>query len=560
MKFRLSILFVSLGILVHSQNISSAFQRSTTEVPIGFVKYKNFSSIYSIIKSFTPAGNLTDGGFHHHIGINNDGTIKFDSLRPISSGDFNARVFPTFDKGMFAIYYESNCSGQTWYYNPALFSIDSMGKQIFKKQGPLAAEQLSKTCFIYATSSNIYRFDPMTGIPTSTVLNVPSGIGLMVKDPKGHLIFTTSNSICVIDTNGNMLASTNNTVSFSKVKPYKNNYFFMKYNMIQRFDSSLNIVGTYSVQDRRFFDFSVYNDTIVIAASKLFNTDSVFFFSSNINNLNSPIQTTLNIVGHLPFAIQRDSVYTILANESRTTLQQACNGLFPHSSTSFYKTANLNNISFPQDIVLKRLKTQSFVFTGNNFSVVDYQYQNSLIVFNNSSDTVKFFHVSHPINYYSPGGSSGCGYLCRFVHAYDQDVFTPIPPMDSIEVSTPIMNGSSYTQFSPSISVCYEVSVPNHSAENNIKNSSSCTTFTFAVGLNEYSKTNDSFFIYPNPVSDILNLSEKDSVKYSVFDVVGKLILNGDAKKINVGGLVAGIYFITLENSNYRTTKKFVKE
>lgn len=69
--------------------------------------------------------------------------------------------------------------------------------------------------------------------------------------------------------------------------------------------------------------------------------------------------------------------------------------------------------------------------------------------------------------------------------------------------------------------------------------------------------------LYPNPVGDVLNvLSDASAVYYQVFDVSGKVVLEGDFSlqtSLNTSRLKAGIYFLNASTSSGNHSVKFVK-
>ncbi len=73
----------------------------------------------------------------------------------------------------------------------------------------------------------------------------------------------------------------------------------------------------------------------------------------------------------------------------------------------------------------------------------------------------------------------------------------------------------------------------------------------------------DQFSIHPNPVSTILYLNSQPTVlNYSIFDMSGKLILNGKLTdyQINVGWLSNGIYTLKIDYKTGFITRKFIKQ
>lgn len=68
--------------------------------------------------------------------------------------------------------------------------------------------------------------------------------------------------------------------------------------------------------------------------------------------------------------------------------------------------------------------------------------------------------------------------------------------------------------------------------------------------------------IYPNPVIDYLTIESKSTVtRIQIFDITGKLILepNAQLNKINLSGLLSGIYFVKIETESGVNLEKIVK-
>lgn len=70
--------------------------------------------------------------------------------------------------------------------------------------------------------------------------------------------------------------------------------------------------------------------------------------------------------------------------------------------------------------------------------------------------------------------------------------------------------------------------------------------------------------IYPNPVTNILNISNPNNFEIknvSIIDINGRVVKNqSDFSQINVSDLIAGVYFVTIESTDGKTTKKFIKQ
>ncbi|PWH83289.1 hypothetical protein DIS18_01680 [Algibacter marinivivus] len=90
-------------------------------------------------------------------------------------------------------------------------------------------------------------------------------------------------------------------------------------------------------------------------------------------------------------------------------------------------------------------------------------------------------------------------------------------------------------------------------------------SFTYiSLGINDFSRNDDAFKLYPNPVKDLLNIKSLDASmsSISIYDITGKRVLQSNTindGKINVSNLNSGIYVIRLEDANRNfSVKKLV--
>lgn len=75
----------------------------------------------------------------------------------------------------------------------------------------------------------------------------------------------------------------------------------------------------------------------------------------------------------------------------------------------------------------------------------------------------------------------------------------------------------------------------------------------------------NDFVIFPNPTKDLLNVSNLnnfDIKNISITDINGRVVKNqvGSSTQINVSDLNAGVYFVTIEVAEGKSTKKFIKQ
>jgi hypothetical protein len=83
------------------------------------------------------------------------------------------------------------------------------------------------------------------------------------------------------------------------------------------------------------------------------------------------------------------------------------------------------------------------------------------------------------------------------------------------------------------------------------------------LSTNEVTKDKNTAGIYPNPVSDILNVTNVDNnTKYEIYNAVGQIVKSGalEDHKIRVAELAKGIYFITFKNDKKAESVKFIKK
>lgn len=101
----------------------------------------------------------------------------------------------------------------------------------------------------------------------------------------------------------------------------------------------------------------------------------------------------------------------------------------------------------------------------------------------------------------------------------------------------------------------------------NIVNKPNCMyNISSTAGITDFNET-PSISIYPNPAKDFVIIFNpfKTNSSYTVFDILGNQILNGeinssDSVSINISSIPQGIYFIRLSNLTGISTKKIIKE
>ncbi len=84
--------------------------------------------------------------------------------------------------------------------------------------------------------------------------------------------------------------------------------------------------------------------------------------------------------------------------------------------------------------------------------------------------------------------------------------------------------------------------------------------YSVAAPLSTESFENDSFKVFPNPVSDVVNISSKTIIdKVELYNVLGEKVLQStNTKTLNVESLNAGIYILKVFSNDESATKKIV--
>ena len=83
------------------------------------------------------------------------------------------------------------------------------------------------------------------------------------------------------------------------------------------------------------------------------------------------------------------------------------------------------------------------------------------------------------------------------------------------------------------------------------------------LSTNETSLVKSTIQIYPNPTTDVLNITKVSSnAKFEIHNAVGQLVKNGsiDNNQVRVSELMKGTYLITIKDKDINETVKFIKK
>ena len=63
-------------------------------------------------------------------------------------------------------------------------------------------------------------------------------------------------------------------------------------------------------------------------------------------------------------------------------------------------------------------------------------------------------------------------------------------------------------------------------------------------------------FMYPNPVSNVLDLKSNKALEWKVMSIEGKVLLKGKSNTIDFSNFPIGVLFLQIENHTYKVFKK----
>ncbi len=208
---------------------------------------------------------------------------------------------------------------------------------------------------------------------------------------------------------------------------------------------------------------------------------------------------------------------------------------------------------------------------GNNTSTTMYNVQGTVNVVLNSATSVS---VNLMPNFSTASGPDVRIYLVNRGTLTDAQLKTPMmfnsrpkiemgmsPGSGMMSFTKPIPSGMNISVFDTVYFFCLQFS--------QFWDFGSFMPFTVAncatvLANDTFEKNNLKLF--PNPVSNELNIDNSENLKIKVYDTTGKIVINEDSnidlnRKVNVSNLNSGIYLLELiDNENNRLVKRFLKQ
>ena len=119
--------------------------------------------------------------------------------------------------------------------------------------------------------------------------------------------------------------------------------------------------------------------------------------------------------------------------------------------------------------------------------------------------------------------------------------------------------------FTAPTSGIYYFGIHNNTPQASIETFLFLDSISLTTNLSTISNLISNINIYPNPTENFLNISNPNNVEIksiSVVDINGRIVKNqsNSLSQINVSDLNAGVYFVTIEAAEGKTTKKFIKQ
>jgi hypothetical protein len=283
-----------------------------------------------------------------------------------------------------------------------------------------------------------------------------------------------------------------------------------------------------------------------------------FTISQDITNCSTEFINFMNIyVNFFSDTITEQFTYNITteADNSKTMLVTNNNGDNVIYTNTFFNSA-------PQDMTNNNWYLHNLIIEGvdNNIPSNNTELSEITLNFNDSGNSLStnscsFLIAPHFFDFtlsqfylYEPGASlSACGIPSNnvFDNLYTNEFYLGnLPGPFSYEH---IINGSTETL----------------TVTNAVGNQAVYRNFSLLLVLSTQEFTNSIFSIYPNPVSEFLNIEVPNNEKIlqvSVYNLLGKKILTTTENSINLSKYENGIYLVkVLTKNGGSTTKKIIK-
>ena len=66
--------------------------------------------------------------------------------------------------------------------------------------------------------------------------------------------------------------------------------------------------------------------------------------------------------------------------------------------------------------------------------------------------------------------------------------------------------------------------------------------------------------VYPNPTNDIITIETRLEIEVELYDIMGKLLISKDSKRIDLSDYPSGVYSLILIYNNKRFNTRVIKQ
>lgn len=74
--------------------------------------------------------------------------------------------------------------------------------------------------------------------------------------------------------------------------------------------------------------------------------------------------------------------------------------------------------------------------------------------------------------------------------------------------------------------------------------------------IQEIEISENNIRVYPNPVQETISIKSDESVYFKIYDLDGRLLLNGDGNTIDVSSLKTGTYLLRINDNTLKILKQ----
>ncbi|WP_299384072.1 T9SS type A sorting domain-containing protein [uncultured Lacinutrix sp.] len=330
----------------------------------------------------------------------------------------------------------------------------------------------------------------------------------------------------------------------------------------------------------------IYAQTTNVISTGLNQPQDLFFVGDDLYIANYGTNQILKA----DISVNNPTPVLVVANQSPLAVYVVDNYLFVGGNSNAYQRHNLNNISEPNNYAFNLGNISALAFNGvDNYIALKDNFK---IKYNNNSNTqplTDYINVTRPNDLKIVGTTM---YIAEgdteTVSKVDLSNATPtltnvITNIGSSTQAIEVLNDNLFiavnnpnkiyrldlTSATPVLEDV--VTMPNNIGALRVKGNdlyiASGNTIskldTNTLSVNEANFNESDFKLYPNPVTNILNIQSTEPItSLQLINIKGQVVCktNTALKNLNMGSYKAGLYFLKIETEKGTTTRKVVKQ